>query len=99
MLGFSAKLNIVDLRILRGDFSRKDATAQRKPFRNAAALCAVAPLRETLSRLRKAIGHHILWRRVLENRMALVFEPRMTSELAVVLISHAKDDARRYAAT
>jgi outer membrane protein, multidrug efflux system len=27
-------------------FSRSDATAQRRPFRNAAARCAVAPLRE-----------------------------------------------------
>jgi hypothetical protein len=30
-------------------FSRKGAKAQRKPFRNAAALCAFAPLREKSS--------------------------------------------------
>jgi hypothetical protein len=29
-------------------FSRKGAKAQRKPFGNAAALCAFAPLRETM---------------------------------------------------
>jgi hypothetical protein len=32
------------------DLSRKGAKAQRKPFRNAAALCAFAPLREKSSR-------------------------------------------------
>jgi hypothetical protein len=29
-------------------FSRKGAKAQRKPFRNAVALCAFAPLREKI---------------------------------------------------
>jgi hypothetical protein len=32
----------------REDLSRKGAKAQRKPFRNAAALCAFAPLREKI---------------------------------------------------
>jgi hypothetical protein len=32
------------------DFSRKGAKAQRKPFGNAVALCAFAPLREKSSR-------------------------------------------------
>jgi hypothetical protein len=34
---------------LRNDFPRKGAKAQRKPVRNAAALCAFAPLREKSS--------------------------------------------------
>jgi hypothetical protein len=33
----------------REDLSRKGVKTQRKPFRNAAALCAFAPLREKSS--------------------------------------------------
>jgi hypothetical protein len=40
----------------REDLSRKGAKAQRKPFRNAAALCAFAPLREKSSRKKYISG-------------------------------------------
>src|SRR5215207_4050738 len=48
----------------REDFSRKGAKAQRNPFKNAAALCAFAPLREKSSRKKscscKASARYIL---------------------------------------
>ena len=48
--GFARKvLKRIQAALKQENFSRKGAKAQRKPFRNAAALCAFAPLRESSS--------------------------------------------------
>jgi hypothetical protein len=48
MAQFRVRAALPESMLDQENLSRKGAKAQRKPFRNAAALCAFAPLREKL---------------------------------------------------